>query len=290
MNLFLTVLFLFFLGSTFGWLIELFYRRVFSAKKWLNPGFLVGPCLPLYGFGLVLLFFLASIDLSAIPHRVLREVVTVVMMGIAMTVIEYIAGLIFIVGMKIKLWDYSNCPGNIQGIICPLFTFYWTLLGAGYRFLIHPFFLGAVSWLFDHFAFIFVVGMFYGILLVDVVWSFRLLARIRRFAKEYHIVVRLEEFKKNIAEHAGKHRLGQFLIALQERSRSTAESLQDYFEVLRRKTGEMVFKAAKRTPKRTDPADLCPAENAAEASDGTTADSNGHDPLENDVSTGKENP
>ncbi len=240
MDLFFTILFLFSLGSAFGWVIELFYRRFFTAKKWLNPGFLVGPCLPLYGFGLIVLYLLASMDLSAIENRVLREVVAVLLMGAAMTLIEYLAGLIFIKGMKVKLWDYSDRFGNLQGIICPLFSFYWTILGAAYRFLIHPFFAGAVAWLFAHFAFLFVVGMFYGVLLVDVVWSFRLLARIRAFAKEKHIVVRLEEFKKSIAERAGKNRFWQFVLSLQERNRSTAESLRDYFDGLRRKTGERI--------------------------------------------------
>lgn len=251
MNWFWTVLFLFAVGSMFGWTLELFYRRFFSAKKWLSPGFLVGPCLPLYGFGLTLLYLIASIDFSFVGQPILRSVVTVLAMGVAMTLIEYLAGLIFIVGMKVKLWDYSNQWGNIQGIVCPLFSFFWTVLGAAYLFLLHPFFLGTVAWLFDHFAFLFVVGMFYGVLLVDVVWSFRLLAKIRAFAKEHRIVVRLEEFKKNIAERAEKHRFGQFILALQERSRSTAESLQDYFESLRRKTGEMIRKASRGTkPKR----------------------------------------
>ena len=239
MNLFLTVSFLFFLGSSFGWILELFFRRIFSAKKWLNPGFLVGPYLPLYGFGLILLYFLSNLSLAFLPNEILRNVAAILLMGLAMTAIEYLAGLIFIHGMKVKLWDYSREWGNLQGIICPKFTLFWTALSAFYRFLIHPFFLGAVSWLFEHFAFIFVVGMFYGVLLVDVVWSFRLLAKIRAFAKEKQIVVRLEEFKKGIAERASKNKFGQFLIALQARSRSTVESLQDYLDEIRQRMTDL---------------------------------------------------
>ena len=52
--------------------------------------------------------------------------------------IEYFAGLIFIKGMHVKLWDYSDEKFNIQGIICPKFTFFWYLLSAIYYFLIHP--------------------------------------------------------------------------------------------------------------------------------------------------------
>ena len=251
MNLFLTVLFLFSLGSSFGWLLELFYRRVFSAKKWLNPGFLVGPYLPLYGFGLILLYFLSGIPFDFLPNAVWRTTVAVLLMGLAMTAVEYLAGVIFVYGMKVRLWDYSLEWGNLQGIICPKFSLFWTALAALYRFLVHPFFLRAVDWLFAHFAFLFVVGMFYGVLLVDVVWSFRLLSRIRAFAKKNKIVVRLEELKKEIAERAAKNKFAQFLLALKERSRSIWESLQDYFDELFKKTDESPRK--KRRKKQPEP-------------------------------------
>ena len=48
--------FLFFIGSCLGWGIEVVFRKFFSHSnpqhKWINPGFLAGPYLPLYGFGL----------------------------------------------------------------------------------------------------------------------------------------------------------------------------------------------------------------------------------------------
>ena len=47
---------LFFVGSGVGWIMEFFFRRYFAPeKKWCNPGFLTGPCLPIYGFGAVIL-------------------------------------------------------------------------------------------------------------------------------------------------------------------------------------------------------------------------------------------
>ena len=42
MTVFLQIVFIFYLGSTFGWTIELFFRRIVH-KKWVNPGFLIGP-------------------------------------------------------------------------------------------------------------------------------------------------------------------------------------------------------------------------------------------------------
>ena len=78
MKFFLVVTFLFFAGSLIGWGIELVFRRFFSAnnpeRKWINPGFLTGPYLPLYGFSLVILFLLSYIDVSFVKNRRLEFV------------------------------------------------------------------------------------------------------------------------------------------------------------------------------------------------------------------------
>ena len=55
MQKFMILALLFFMGCIIGWFIELFYRRFNKAntsRKWVNPGFLVGPYVPLYSFGL----------------------------------------------------------------------------------------------------------------------------------------------------------------------------------------------------------------------------------------------
>ncbi len=63
---FLILLYLFFFGSIAGWVLELLFRRFISRanpdRQWLNPGFLIGPYLPLYGTGTVALFALSSIQ------------------------------------------------------------------------------------------------------------------------------------------------------------------------------------------------------------------------------------
>ena len=68
----------------------------------------------------------------------------------AMTLVEFIAGSIFIRGMHVALWDYSDNRFNYQGIICPLYSFFWGVLGAGYYFLIHPVVGRVLAWLTAH--------------------------------------------------------------------------------------------------------------------------------------------
>ena len=87
MNFFLILAFLFFVGSSIGWAIELFFRRFFSAKKWINPGFLVGPYLPIYGFGVVGLFLLSRVDFP-VNNETLNICLKLLLMALAMTLIE----------------------------------------------------------------------------------------------------------------------------------------------------------------------------------------------------------
>ena len=54
------------MGAVFGWVLEVLYRRFFSnanpERKWINPGFCTGPYLPIYGFGLCLMYLIASLE------------------------------------------------------------------------------------------------------------------------------------------------------------------------------------------------------------------------------------
>lgn len=196
---FLIAAFLFFVGSVIGWCIEVVFRRLFTAKKWINPGFLTGPYLPLYGFGVAGLFAISLIPIKT-GYPVLDDILIILIMGVVMTLIEYIAGLIFIKGMKIRLWDYNNRWGNIQGIICPLFSFFWLVVSAVYYYLIAPYLVEAVVWFVHNLAFAFVVGFFFGVLIIDFWHSVNLSSKIRAFAKKHEIVVSFEKLKESIKE------------------------------------------------------------------------------------------
>jgi Predicted membrane protein len=203
MPLFLIFAYLFFLGSVAGWVLEVFFRRFFSRanpeRRWINPGFCTGPWLPLYGSGLCILYllsFLESADL--IRNPVWNRIALFAVMALAMTGIEYAAGLLALRVAKVRLWDYTDQWGNIQGIICPKFSLAWALLGALYYFLIHPRILHALDWLSQNLAFSFFIGLFFGFFILDVVNSANLTAKLRRFAAENDVVVRFEAVKESI--------------------------------------------------------------------------------------------
>ena len=203
MTILLILAFLFFVGSIFGWFIELFYRRFFSAnnpeRKWINPGFCTGPYLPLYGSGLCVLYLMAGIrPYINFGNKVVDNIVLLLAMAIAMTVIEYIAGIISYKGFHVRLWDYTNEWGNIQGLICPKFSLFWGLLGVAYYYLIHPNILESLDWLAHNLASSFFIGVFYGVFILDIVNSANLITKLKKIAVEYDVVVRYEELKNHI--------------------------------------------------------------------------------------------
>jgi uncharacterized membrane protein len=235
MNMLLTLAFLFFIGSLVGWCIELVYRKYFGSynpgHKWVNPGFLVGPYLPLYGTGLCILFLLARIDVSFIENPMLQKLVLFAVMAFAMTVIEYITGLIFIKGMKVRLWDYTKRWGNIQGIICPMFSFFWAVLGAVYYFTIDYRMLDALEWLSSNLAFTFFIGFFYGVFCIDVAYSMNVMAKIRRFADEHELVIKVELLQSYIRSAKDKSKeKARFIFAFKSRLQFR-EHLEKYLEL-----------------------------------------------------------
>lgn len=88
MKILMGYLFLFLTGAIAGWCIELVYRRFFSAKRWINPGFLTGPYLPIYGFGVCVMYAVSDLSLAWWWKLVLFCVL--------MTAIEYVGGIVFI--------------------------------------------------------------------------------------------------------------------------------------------------------------------------------------------------
>lgn len=200
MNLLLSLAFLFFIGSVGGWVLELFFRRFFSSsnpeRKWINPGFCTGPYLPLYGSGLCLLFLISRLERFApAEHPVLSTVALLLLMAVCMTAIEYLAGILSLKVARVRLWDYSGEWGNIQGIICPIFSLAWAALGALYYFCVHPYILEGLQWLSENLAFSFFIGMFFGVFAVDVAHSADLVLKLKRFAEEHRVVVAFEGIK-----------------------------------------------------------------------------------------------
>ncbi len=223
MSLFLDFVFIFFIGSMIGWVGELLFRGILY-KKWVNPGFLVGPYLPIYGFGLasLTLIYLVFSGFSINPFFI------ILLMGISMTLIELVGGLFFINAGGVKLWDYSDLKYNYKGIICPQFSLLWTALGAIYYYFLAEKVFVALEWFGNNLSFSFVLGIFFGVIIIDYIYSTNTLVKIRRFAKDNNFIIKYEEFKKHIKEIQKKNEEKYSFIFSFRQSKKLSDYLKSY--------------------------------------------------------------
>jgi uncharacterized membrane protein len=196
MTVFIQLLFLFAFGASAGWLGE-FAGRSIRAKRLINPGFLSGPALPIYGFGVVMLHYLSNLNFDFIAVGAWRVVFFTALVIIVMTLLEFVGGIIFIKGMKLKLWDYSRQPGNFMGIICPLFSALWGVCGLAYFYLINPWLKNLAALVAQSRAGILVIGLYYGVFLVDFAFSMKLGLKLRAAVQKLKTIINIQELQSD---------------------------------------------------------------------------------------------
>jgi len=155
-----------------AWILETLYRS-FTQQQLVNPGFLKGPFLPIYGSFTV---FVAITDpwLSnlAWEWRFLYYIVL-------STALEYVSGLGLERFFHLQLWDYSDTPLNFQGKIALPFSLLWGALGLIFADFIHPHF-GYFLLLVPSTSRIVLAAIFILYLLWDIIQSTILLSRLEQ--------------------------------------------------------------------------------------------------------------
>ena len=199
MNWPLALAFLFYWGAIEGWVIEFLFRNLIShkgprGKYFINPGFCKGPWLPIYGIGLAAMFTISALIQQAFPTA--SPILVILLIGITMNVIEFIGGFVLLKCFNTRLWDYRDQPGNIMGIVCPLFALIWTGIGAVYYLLLHNIVIGELWWLSNNLAFCFIIGLFWGLFSVDIVSSFKTIAAVKKYGDKHDVIVKVEELKQ----------------------------------------------------------------------------------------------
>lgn len=101
---------LFFLISFFGWIWEgAIY--LFTRQSFVNRGVYMGPYLPIYGAGGLLLWFLL--------HRLSKKpVLTCLLSALVCSALEYAVSFCLERMWGLRWWDYSGWFMNINGRIC----------------------------------------------------------------------------------------------------------------------------------------------------------------------------
>jgi len=114
-----------------GWIIEVIYRS-FTRRKFINPGFLFGPFVPVYGIGALFIIMIQNyISTLHIAGQFLIYV-------IVLSIIEFFTGEFFEQIFNLKLWDYSDTKLNLKGKVSLVFSLAWGFLAIVVSHLLHP--------------------------------------------------------------------------------------------------------------------------------------------------------
>lgn len=116
------ILLLFIFFAVCGWIYEVIWT-FFDNGVWVNRGFLLGPWLPIYGFGGLLIYgiFRKQIKKPVYVGKLnVRFLLLFVYICLLTTVVELVATYVIeLAGVPFTtLWDYSEHFLNFQGRIC----------------------------------------------------------------------------------------------------------------------------------------------------------------------------
>jgi len=131
MRLFFYYFLLFFIYSCFGWIVETINCSITEKRKVLNRGFLIGPYIPIYGTGAIIMVLFLN-EYKEEPF------VLFCMAVVYCSIIEYITSYIMEKLFSARWWDYSNYKLNINGRICLKNSLLFGLLGIVLIYGLHP--------------------------------------------------------------------------------------------------------------------------------------------------------
>ncbi len=123
------LLIFFVLASILGWVYEVI-NQYFKLKKIKNRGFLKGPYLPIYGFGVLLAIFILSLDVVFL--------IKIILFLFFVTILELVTGLFFL-RRGMRLWDYSNNGlSNYKGVIGFKYSLFWLIGFLIFYYTVYP--------------------------------------------------------------------------------------------------------------------------------------------------------
>lgn len=111
MHTILTLFAYFITYSIIGYIAEITFCTIYTNKLVYNRGFLMGPYIPIYGVGAIIL----TLTLQRYQSDTL---VLFIMSAVYCSILEYITSYIMEKIFNLRWWDYSDKKYNLAGRIC----------------------------------------------------------------------------------------------------------------------------------------------------------------------------
>lgn len=181
---------LFLVYSFVGWVMETCYCWI-CTKKFVNRGFLIGPVVPIYGTGGVLVYVLLKRYLD-------MPLVLFIMSIIICSLLEYFTSYYMEKLFKTRWWDYSNRKFNINGRVCLFNMICFGILSLVIMYGVNPFLLDTIHKI-DPMVLKTVVSILMTIFLIDLGISTKIIYNFKGISKNV-LTDATEEVNKKVKE------------------------------------------------------------------------------------------
>lgn len=163
---------LFMMYSFIGWLIEVINFLLLKGKV-VDRGFLIGPYLPIYGFGsLLMIIFLQKYSSDLITLFCMCTIIC--------CILEYFTSYIMEKLFHARWWDYSSRRFNIDGRICLETAVLFGIGGCIVICFVNPILVSILNVLSSTVINVVAIILFF-IILVDFLVSFKVIFSFRKF-------------------------------------------------------------------------------------------------------------
>ena len=140
MSYWINIILQFFIFGFAGWCMEVIlkYRQY---HRFINRGFLTGPILPIYGFGVILITVVVG-NLASVESGV---VMTFAMSLVICGIVEYLTSFVLEKLFHARWWDYSQKPMNLNGRVWIGNLVLFGLAGVAIIHIVNPVLFGALD-------------------------------------------------------------------------------------------------------------------------------------------------
>lgn len=165
---------LFLIYSFIGWIVEV-SAFLIQDHKFVNRGFFIGPVVPIYGTGGILITILLT--------KYQSDPIVLFCMGVIVcSILEYLTSYIMEKIFKTRWWDYSNKKFNINGRICLSNLLLFGIMGLVMVYLINPFLMDILNKI-DPILLKCVVSILMVLFVIDFFVSFSVTSKIKNVGK-----------------------------------------------------------------------------------------------------------
>lgn len=191
--------------SFLGWCVEVAYQAV---KKGIvvNRGFLNGPVCPIYGFGVLAVFFM--LQMAGEGDFQDQNALVVFLFGVALsTAVELFGGWILDKAFHARWWDYSNNPFNFHGYICLEFSIIWGIAILIVVRVIYPMLNNVLSYIPEKVGWVLIV-IFCTLYLADFILSVSIMIGLnKRMAELDEMQKKMRVVSNKLSTSIGEHAL-----------------------------------------------------------------------------------